>query len=116
MQKQDDFKRTQVRMPQDLYEKLVEFAERENISLNSSILKLIDTALSIDDVENRRIMCNRIVDSDGGNVDQSNYLLDRLTEIFNQHPTWRLITTETVLDGRGVRYWYTYPKSEDNKR
>ncbi|UWY71004.1 hypothetical protein [Acinetobacter baumannii] len=34
-EKQDDWKRTQVRMPQDQYDDVVNYAEQNNLSLNS---------------------------------------------------------------------------------
>ena len=42
---QDDWKRTQVRMPQDLYSDLMQYAEKNNISLNSAMIELIDKGL-----------------------------------------------------------------------
>ena len=42
---QKDWKRTQVRIPQDLYNKVVKHAERENTSLNTAMLQLIKKGL-----------------------------------------------------------------------
>ena len=42
---QDDWKRTQVRMPQDLYSDLMQYAEKNNISLNSAMIELMDRGL-----------------------------------------------------------------------
>lgn len=42
---QDDWKRTQVRMPQDQYEAIMEYAEKNNISLNTSMIHLMDIGL-----------------------------------------------------------------------
>ena len=42
---QDDWKRTQVRMPQDLYSDLMQYAEKNNISLNSAMIELMDKGL-----------------------------------------------------------------------
>lgn len=44
---QDDWKRTQVRVPPDLYEDLTEYAENKNISLNTAIITLVQKALDI---------------------------------------------------------------------
>lgn len=45
MQKQDNFKRTQVRMPQEQYEAIVNYANNKEISLNSAILELMELGL-----------------------------------------------------------------------
>lgn len=45
-EKQDDWKRTQVRMPQDQYDDVVNYAEQNNLSLNSAMLELIDKGLT----------------------------------------------------------------------
>lgn len=42
---QDDWKRTQIRMPQDLYADLMQYAEKNNISLNSAMIELMDKGL-----------------------------------------------------------------------
>ncbi len=43
---QDDWKRTQVRMPQDQYEAIMEYAEKNNISLNTAMISLMDKGLT----------------------------------------------------------------------
>lgn len=48
-EKQDDWKRTQVRMPQEQYDEVTQYAEKNNFSLNTAILDLISKSLiSID--------------------------------------------------------------------
>ncbi len=47
-EKQDDWKRTQVRMPQDQYDDVVKYAEQNNLSLNSAMLELIEKGLKRD--------------------------------------------------------------------
>lgn len=42
---QDDWKRTQVRMPQDTYERLSLFAQANKLSLNSALISLIENSL-----------------------------------------------------------------------
>ncbi len=44
-EKQDDWKRTQIRMPQDQYDDVVKYAEQNNLSLNSAMLELIEKGL-----------------------------------------------------------------------
>lgn len=45
---QDDWKRTQVRMPQDKYEEIAKYAESKNISLNTAMLFLMDKGLMLE--------------------------------------------------------------------
>ncbi len=47
---QDDWKRTQVRMPQKLYQLIVNYGEKEDLSLNSAIIDLIENGLDIADM------------------------------------------------------------------
>lgn len=44
--KQDDWKRTQIRMPQDIYKAIMEYAESGNISLNTAMLELVEKGLA----------------------------------------------------------------------
>lgn len=41
IQNQDDWKRTQVRMPQDQYLDIVSYAEENNLSLNTAMIELM---------------------------------------------------------------------------
>ena len=43
---QDDWKRTQVRMPQEQYQAIMKYAEQNNLSLNTAMLELMDKGLS----------------------------------------------------------------------
>lgn len=43
---QEDWKRTQVRMPQEVYDSIVEYAEDRKLSLNSAMLELIEGGLN----------------------------------------------------------------------
>ncbi|MCX0334426.1 hypothetical protein [Acinetobacter radioresistens] len=43
---QDDWKRTQVRMPQELYDDLTNYAENKNISLNTAMITLMNKGLT----------------------------------------------------------------------
>lgn len=42
---QDDWKRTQVRMPQEQYQSVVDYANDNKMSLNSAIIDLVDKGL-----------------------------------------------------------------------
>lgn len=46
---QDDWKRTQVRMPQDQYDAIATYAKDNNLSLNTAMLELMDRGLSAKD-------------------------------------------------------------------
>lgn len=45
VQNQDDWKRTQIRIPVVLYDNLVEYAQNNNLSINTAMLELIDKGL-----------------------------------------------------------------------
>ncbi|HCQ9703269.1 hypothetical protein [Acinetobacter baumannii] len=45
IQNQDDWKRTQIRIPLGLYEDLVEHAKKNDISINTAMLFLMDKGL-----------------------------------------------------------------------
>ncbi|MDC5298092.1 hypothetical protein OHW83_09535 [Acinetobacter baumannii] len=45
IQNQDDWKRTQIRIPVGLYEDLVEHAKKNDISINTAMLFLMDKGL-----------------------------------------------------------------------
>ena len=49
---QEDWKRTQIRMPQEQYQTVVEYDEKNNLSLNSAVLELLDKALDSDSAVN----------------------------------------------------------------
>ncbi|UOO93416.1 hypothetical protein [Vitreoscilla stercoraria] len=51
--KQDDWKRTQIRMPQDHYQKIMEYAEANNISLNTAMLELIEKGFAAEGIGGR---------------------------------------------------------------
>lgn len=44
---QDSWKRTQVRMPHEQYDAIIDYAQNKDISLNSAILELIDKGLAV---------------------------------------------------------------------
>lgn len=45
IQNQDDWKRTQVRIPQEQYQAVADYAQERNLSLNSAMLELLDKGL-----------------------------------------------------------------------
>lgn len=44
-EKQDDWKRTQIRIPLPFYEEIVAFSEQRNISINTAMLELMDRGI-----------------------------------------------------------------------
>lgn len=46
--KQDDWKRSQLRLPVDLHERLLKFAERNGLSMNSAIIEILEKTLNND--------------------------------------------------------------------
>ncbi|WEV48108.1 hypothetical protein OZX61_07365 [Acinetobacter sp. ESL0695] len=46
-QNQDDWKRTQIRIPQNQYQEVLKYAEGEELSLNSALIDLIEKGLTI---------------------------------------------------------------------
>lgn len=44
---QDDWKRTQIRMPQEQYEDIVAYAENKEISLNTAMIELMNNGLMV---------------------------------------------------------------------
>lgn len=46
--KQDDWKRSQLRLPIDLHERLVKFAEKNGLSMNSAIIEILEKTLNND--------------------------------------------------------------------
>lgn len=48
---QDEWKRTQLRMPQEQYQAVTDYAKDNNLSLNSAILDLVDKGLKPSDNE-----------------------------------------------------------------
>ncbi|ENX48237.1 hypothetical protein F886_00038 [Acinetobacter sp. NIPH 542] len=56
-QNQDDWKRTQIRIPLPFYEEIVEFAEQRNISINTAMLELMERGIhSAEERENKAVI------------------------------------------------------------
>ena len=51
-EKQDNWKRTQLRMPFDQYDAILKYANQHNLSLNTAILDLADKGLSSNESNN----------------------------------------------------------------
>lgn len=64
--KQDEWKRTQIRLPHPNYDALLHYASEKNISLNTAMIELIDKGLNasvdINLVGNNLILNNQMVE------------------------------------------------------
>ncbi|WP_151796852.1 hypothetical protein [Acinetobacter soli] len=115
---QDDWKRTQVRMPQEQYESLMDYAEKNNLSLNTAMLELMDLGLKskIEGKSGRSIYFN---DLNCVEDYENEPLMDRqvkceqmISHFFYENPQYELINIETLNNGEKIRYWYSIPRSE----
>ncbi|MHA3105391.1 hypothetical protein [Acinetobacter sp. ANC 3791] len=115
---QDDWKRTQIRMPQEQYEAVMSYAEKNNLSLNTAMLELMDLGLKskVEGKSGRSIYFN---DLSCGEDYPKEPLHERtarveqmISRIFYDHPEYQLINIETINDGKKIRYWYSIPRGE----
>lgn len=120
IQNQDEWKRTQLRVPQDDYNKIVEYAELNKMSLNTAILNLIDIGLHTA-VEETKTTGRSIYFNDLNCVEdypkeplheRTARVEQMISEIFYRNPQYQLINIETLSDGKKIRYWYSIPRSE----
>jgi len=115
---QDDWKRTQLRMPQEQYEAVMRYAEKNNLSLNTAILELMDTGLKskIEGKSGRSIYFmdyNCVEEYENEPLcKQVERIEQRISELFYRNPQYELINIETLNNGKKIRYWYSIPRSE----
>lgn len=115
---QDDWKRTQVRMPQEQYEVLMNYAENNNLSLNTAMLELIDLGFKakVESKSGRSIYFNDInciEDYPKEPLHERTARVEQMiSNIFYKNPQYQLINIETLNDGKKIRYWYSIPRSE----
>lgn len=115
---QEDWKRTQVRMPQDQYDSILAYAEKNNLSLNTAMLELMDIGLQskVAGKSGRAIYFNDLncvehypkepLHERTARVEQM------ISNIFYRNPQYQLINIETLNNGEKIRYWYSIPRSE----
>ena len=133
---QDDWKRTQIRMPQEQYQAIADYAQNLNLSLNSAMLELMEkglsnqpfTTIAPSSLPNSKSAKKyiftewryteeynpqeRLEHNEKARMAASAYL----TRFFTQYPKHELIKLEmiTSLDHKnrevldGIRIWYTY--------
>ncbi|GJC32653.1 hypothetical protein KAM398_26560 [Acinetobacter sp. KAM398] len=115
---QDDWKRTQVRMPQEQYEALMSYAEKNNLSLNTAMLELMDLGLKSKEEgkSGRSIYFNDLNCVEDVRqiplVKQQENLTAKISQLFSENPQYQLINIETLNNGEKIRYWYSIPRSE----
>ena len=105
-------------MPQEQYEVLMSYAEKNNLSLNTAMLELMDLGLKskiegksghsiyfndLNCVEDLKEMSLR---------EQQEQATAMISDLFYRHPQYQLINIETLNDGEKIRYWYSIPRSE----
>lgn len=115
---QDDWKRTQIRMPQDQYETLMHYAEQNNLSLNTAMIELIELGLKskFEGKSGRSIYFNDlncIEDYPKEPLHEQTARAEQMiSDLFYRNPQYQLINIETLNDGKKIRYWYSIPRSE----
>ncbi|EPF88210.1 hypothetical protein GCM10025882_27170 [Acinetobacter gyllenbergii] len=115
---QDDWKRTQIRMPQDQYESLMHYAEQNNLSLNTAMIELMELGLKskFEGKSGRSIYFNDlncIEDYPKEPLHERTARAEQMiSDLFYRNPQYQLINIETLNDGKKIRYWYSIPRSE----
>ena len=71
--KQDKWKRTQLRIPQDQYDRVLKYGDENSLSLNSAILDLLDKAM-LQTTDNIYPLSDKIIDK----------IADKVVERLNQ--------------------------------
>lgn len=126
---QDNWKRTQVRMPQDLYNEVSLYAEENELSLNSAMLVLMDKSLNSPVKQKVKYIFTEwnplheledssdfISHNDKVRMSCAQYL----SEFFTDYPENQLVKFEFKSQKQlinkkeqeilyGIRIWYTYP-------
>lgn len=120
-EKQDDWKRTQIRIPIGLYEDVVQHAEQHNLSLNYAMLELMDRGIHSISPKSNSPEVRSIYFGEFSCVEdtrkaplaeQQEELTAMISDIFCRNPQYQLINIETLDDGKKIRYWYSIPRNE----
>ena len=122
---QDDWKRTQVRMPQTLYEDIVEYASNNDMSLNHSMIFLMDMGLHRAQPKSYKIEFKDCRPHPMDTNNQGQYLnpyqillasAKMASDFVSSNIEYKLIQLENILepnrDGKnaliGIRVWYSH--------
>lgn len=120
-EKQDDWKRTQIRIPIGLYEDVAQHAEQHNLSLNYAMLELMDRGIHSISAKSKNTDARSIYFGEFNCTDdireiplakQQENITAVISDIFCKNPQYQLINIETLNDGKKIRYWYSIPRSE----
>jgi hypothetical protein len=120
-EKQDDWKRTQIRIPIGLYEDVAQHAERHNLSLNYAMLELMDRGIHSISPKSKNTDARSIYFGEfncGDDirevplVKQQENITAVISDIFCRNPQYQLINIETLDNGEKIRYWYSIPRNE----
>lgn len=98
---QDDWKRTQVRMPQEQYEAIVEFADENNLSLNSAMIDLMSKGFaSLNEASLGYELDFKHFPLNFENMEskQDNPLL-KVKEFFSQNSQFKVINIDSTEEG-----------------
>lgn len=121
---QDDWKRTQVRMPQVLYEEVVEYASSNDMSLNHSMIFLMDMGLHRSQPKPRKVIFTEYSPSSSFEDYSPNNneavrmdCAEFMSVFFARNPDYEFMQLEsnTITNQKGqeiligARIWYSYP-------
>lgn len=120
-EKQDDWKRTQIRIPIGLYEDVAQYAEQHNLSLNYAMLELMDRGINSISAKSKNTDQRSIYFGEFNCTDdirevplvkQQENITAVISDLFYRNPQYQLINIETLNNGEKIRYWYSIPRSE----
>ena len=78
--KQDEWKRSQLRLPLDLHERLVKFAEKNGLSMNSAIVEILEKTLN-DDITLSKLTVLESLENIENLLKSKEFAFDRSSEV-----------------------------------
>ena len=113
---QDDWKRTQLRIPVEMYENTLAYAERNNISLNTAVLEFIENGLSIENSLTQGKNINLIF-FPKNSVKKDEHVnetsISQIRAFFSVNSRYELINIESKSDGFICWYYNTDEKAPE---
>lgn len=112
---QDDWKRTQVRMPQEQYEELMSYAEKNNLSLNTAILEFIENGLSIENSLTHGKNINSVFFPKNSTTNEytNENPISQIRAFFSVNSKYELINIESKTDGFICWYYSNQEKAPE---
>lgn len=109
---QEDWKRTQLRIPNELYENTLQYAEKNNISLNTAVLEFIENGLITESTSTQGKNIDYIFfpDVSSNNEYARKTALPQIRAFFSANSSYELITIESKSDGFICWYYNTGEK------